>query len=85
MASYSLHVKTSVSKDLRSIPKKDVKRILAWIKKLANDPRPAGCEKLLDREIYQIRQGRYRILYEIQDRALIVLVIKVGSRDSVYG
>ncbi len=85
MASYSLHVKTSVSKDLRSIPKKDVKRILALIEKLADNPRPAGCEKLVDREIYRVRQGKYRILYEIQDQALIVLVSKVGSRDSVYG
>jgi mRNA interferase RelE/StbE len=85
MASYSLRFKTSVSKDLRSIPKKDVQRILACIEKLANDPRPAGCEKLVDREIYRIRQGRYRILYEIQDQELIVLVLKVASRDSVYG
>ncbi|MBU1049594.1 type II toxin-antitoxin system RelE/ParE family toxin [Candidatus Bipolaricaulota bacterium] len=85
MASYSLRFKTSVSIDLRSIPKKDVKRILARIEKLADYPRPSGCEKLVDREIYRIRQGRYRILYEIQDQALIVLVIKVGSRDSVYG
>lgn len=85
MASYNLRFKKSVSKDLHSIPKKDMKRILSQIEKLANDPRPPGCEKLVDREVYRIRQGRVRILYEIQDQELIVLVIKVGSRDSVYG
>ena len=84
MARYSLQFKKSVAKDLRSLPKKDVQRILRRIESLAGDPRPVGCEKLVDREIYRIRQGRYRILYEIQDDVLIILVIKVASRDTVY-
>jgi len=84
MARYSLQFKKSVTKDLRSLQKRDVQRILKRIESLAEDPRPTGCEKLVDREFYRIRQGRYRILYEILDDALIVLVIKVGSRDAVY-
>ena len=84
MARYSLQFKKSVGKDLRSLPKKDVMRILKKVQALAEDPRPMGCEKLVDREIYRVRQGRYRILYEIRDDVLIVLVIKIGARDAVY-
>jgi len=84
MARYSLLFKKLVTKDLSSLPKKDVQRILKRIESLADDPRPAGCEKLVDREIYRIRQGCYRILYEIQDDVVIVLVVKVGARDRVY-
>jgi mRNA interferase RelE/StbE len=51
---------------------------------LADDPRPAGSEKLSTQELYRIRQGRYRILYEIQDAVLIVIVVKVGKRSDVY-
>jgi len=65
-------------------PLPDVQRVLKRIESLVEDPRPTGCEKLVDREIYRVRQGRYRILYEILDDVLVVLVIKVGSRDAVY-
>ena len=84
MARYSLRFKKSVPKDLRNLPKRDVGRILRRIEYLADDPRPRGCEKLSSREVYRVRQGRYRILYEIADDVLIVLVVKVGSRDTVY-
>jgi len=84
MASYNLLLKKPVAKDVRGVPQRDVERILKLIETLANEPRPNGCEKLLDREIYRIRQGRYRILYEILDQELVVLVIKGGSRDPVY-
>ena len=73
MARYSLLFKKSVSKDLRSIPKQDVQRILQRIDMLIDDPRPSGSEKLSTQELYRIRQGRYRILYEIQDTVLIVV------------
>ncbi len=84
MARYSLLFRESVAKDLRDIPKKDVQRILKRIKALADEPRPHGCEKLVDRERYRLRQGRYRILYEIQDRILIVLIVKVAERSEAY-
>jgi mRNA interferase RelE/StbE len=51
---------------------------------LARDPRPQGCEKLSWEERYRIRQGKYRILYSIEDRDLIVYVVKVGHRRDVY-
>jgi mRNA interferase RelE/StbE len=84
MASYELFFKKSVAKDLRGLPKQDVQRILERIRALANDPRPAGCEKLSGLERYRIRQGTYRIVYEIEDARLIVLIVKVGRRRDVY-
>lgn len=84
MARFELAFRRSVAKDLRRIPKRDVERILQRIESLRDDPRPAGCEKLSGQERYRIRQGVYRILYEILDRRLIVTVVKVGHRKQVY-
>jgi len=84
MARYRLLFKKSIAKDLRAIPKKDVQRILKRIETLADDPRPDECEKLTDQERYRIRQGPYRILYEVQDDVRAVVVVKVGHRKDVY-
>ncbi len=84
MAAYKLFFKKSVQKDLSAIPKRDLKKILSRIKALAENPRPAGCEKLTGRERYRLRQGRYRILYSIQDDELTVWVVKIGQRKDIY-
>ncbi len=84
MASYKLVIKQSVARDLRAIPGKDVTRILQRIEALREQPRPPGCEKLSGRERYRVRQGVYRILYEISDNELIVTVVMVGHRRQVY-
>jgi mRNA interferase RelE/StbE len=84
MAVYSVFFKRSVEKDFQSIPQKDLKRILQRIELLREDPRPSGCEKLTGQERYRVRQGRYRILYSIQDDRLTVWVVKVGHRKDVY-
>jgi mRNA interferase RelE/StbE len=84
MGEYKIFFKESVEKDLRSIPKKDIKKILTRIEALAQEPRPQGCEKLSSQEKYRIRQGTYRIIYSIQDQELTVWVVKVGHRKEVY-
>ena len=84
MASYKLAFRKSVTKDLRPIPKQDVARILGRIEALRDDPRPIASEKLSGQERYRIRQGPYRILYEIADDLLIVTVVKIGHRKHVY-
>lgn len=84
MASYELVFKKSVAKDLRDIPKKDVARILQRIDALRDDPRGEGCVKLSAQERYRVRQGVYRIVYEIRDHELIVMVVKVAHRSTVY-
>jgi mRNA interferase RelE/StbE len=84
MAAYKIFFKKSVWKDLESIPKKDLTTILKRIEMLGDDPRPSGCEKLTGQERYRLRQGKYRILYSIQDDELTVWVVKVGHRKDVY-
>ena len=84
MAKYEIVFKRSVYKDLKPVPNADVKRILARIDSLADDPRGPGCEKLSGQERYRVRQGVYRIVYEIEDNRLIVTVVKIGHRGHVY-
>lgn len=84
MAEYKIFFKKSVKKDLSTIPKKDLKRILAKIASLSNNPRPPACEKLSGQEKFRLRQGRYRIIYSVQDYELLVWVVKVGNRKEVY-
>lgn len=84
MASYRLTFKKSVTKDLRGIPQNDIAHILKRIEALADDPRPVGSEKLSGLERFRVRQGVYRIIYEIQDEELVIIVVKVGHRRDVY-
>jgi len=84
VASYSVLIKRSATKEIEALPPKDRQRVVTKIQALANNPRPPGCEKLSGDEKYRLRQGDYRILYEIVDRALIVTVVKVGNRRDVY-
>ena len=84
MASYRLLIKPSAGKEIEALPKQDRRRIVAKITALSQDPRPPGCEKLSGHDRYRLRQGNYRILYEIQDSDLVVVVVKVGHRRDVY-
>ena len=84
MAAYKVHFRASVEKDFATIPKKDLKKILKRIKGLVENPRPWGCEKLTGQERYRLRQGRYRIVYSIQDDELTVWVVKVGHRKDIH-
>ena len=84
MAKYKLLFKKSVAKDLRGLPRSDVRKILRRIDSLAADPRAPGSKKLSTRELYRVRQGLYRIIYEIADEQLIVHVIRVAHRIQAY-
>lgn len=84
MAVYKVLFKASVEKDFAAIPRKDLKKILKRIQGLVENLRPWGCEKLTGQERYRLRQGRYRIVYSIQDDDLTVWVVKVGHRKDIY-
>jgi mRNA interferase RelE/StbE len=84
VASYRLLIKPSAVKELEDVPRKDRRRLATKMRRLAAQPRPPGAEKLSGHELYRVRQGNYRILYEIVDHALTVTVIKVGHRREVY-
>lgn len=85
MAKYSLRIKKSAQKELESIATKaDRRRVIRRIRSLADDPRPPGSLKLSGLERYRIRQGRFRVLYTIEDAVLIVQIMKIGDRKDVY-
>ncbi len=84
MVKYSIFFRKSVKSDFKKIPRLDLQRILQRISALAQDPRPQGSEKLSGQERYRVRQGKYRIIYSIQDAELTVWVVKVGPRRDVY-
>jgi mRNA interferase RelE/StbE len=84
VASFDLLIKPSAVEEIESLPKGDRQRVVTRIAALALEPRPPGCEKLSGQERYRVRQGNYRILYEVRERELIVMVVKVGDRKVVY-
>lgn len=84
MERYEVRFQPSVRKDLRGVPKHEVDRILRRIEHLAESPRPRDSRKLTGGELYRIRSGSYRILYQIEDLQLVVTVVKVGHRKAVY-
>jgi mRNA interferase RelE/StbE len=84
VGSYRLEIKRTAAKEIGDLPKADCRRVVAKIQLLARDPRPHGCEKLSGAEKYRVRQGDYRILYEIDDSAKVVTVVKIGNRREVY-
>ena len=86
MAKYRIDIKRSAQKEIESIgTKKERQRIVRRIAALAADPRPPGCEIVSARDhYYRVRQGRYRIIYEIKTGGLAIVIIKVGDRKDVY-
>lgn len=84
MDEYRIEIKKSAAKELKKITEKDQERIIERIQGLAQDPRPPGSKKLSGEEKYRIRQGDYRILYQIFDDTVIVVVVKIGHRRDVY-
>lgn len=84
-SAYRVELKRSAQKALAKLPRKVQVQIGEKIDALARDPRPQGVKKLsLKEEKYRVRSGDYRILYEIEDDRLIVLVLKIGDRKDVY-
>ena len=82
---YSVLLSPPAERQLRSFPLAIQKRLVKRIKALQNDPRPPGVKKLAGKDdLYRIREGDYRIIYTIQARELVILVLKIGDRKEVY-
>ena len=84
MEKYKIVIKKSAAKEIKSLPSKDLKRVLAKIESLSDNPRGIDSQKLSGEEKYRVRCGDYRILYTIEDDILVVCVVKVGHRKDVY-
>ena len=83
-AGYQVIIRPSAEPDFRSLPKADQERVARRIQLLTDNPRPPGCKKLGDPNIFRIRQGDYRVIYQIDDAQRIVQIIRVGHRREVY-
>jgi mRNA interferase RelE/StbE len=83
---YEIRITDAAAKELDALPRrKDRQAIVSRILRLAENPRPPGCAKLSGHEeLYRIRQGRYRIVYTIEDDRLVVIVIRVADRKEIY-
>jgi len=81
---YSIEIKRSAAREIEALPLRDRRLVVERIGRLADDPRPHGCEKLAGGERYRVRQGDYRIVYSVEDARLVVWVVKVGHRRDVY-
>jgi mRNA interferase RelE/StbE len=86
VARYRVVIKPSARKEIEAVrQKKDRQRIVLRIQSLAENPRPFGCEKLSGRfDRYRVREGKYRIVYSIDDQDFLVDVVKIGHRKDVY-
>ena len=85
MAGYSREIKRSAAREIDTLPTKEDRRlIVARITRLGREPRPSGSEKLSGETRYRVRQGPYRVVYEIDDDARVVRIVKVGHRRDVY-
>ncbi len=84
MENYRLLLKQSAAKELDGLPRQDLLRVIERIRALSNNPRPLGCEKLSGQERYRVRQGDYRVLYEVDDGGRVVTLVTLGHRRDVY-
>ena len=84
MDGYRLFIKPFAVKELVATPHRDRLRIVARIRALARDPRPHGWEKLSGEEKYRLRQGDYRVVYQISEDGRAVTIFKIGHRREVY-
>lgn len=83
--SYDIQFKASALKELRKLSREFSEQIASDINALSKNPRPHGHKKLQGNEnLYRIRSGNYRIIYQIQDKALIILIIRIGDRKEVF-
>lgn len=81
---YKVIIKPVALKTLKKLPKDIQLRIRASIDLLAINPRPPKAIKLVNRSEYRIRVSTYRVVYQIRDNELIILIVKVGHRKNVY-
>ena len=82
---YVIHYRHSVAKDLKKINLKSRKVIVKKILELAHHPYPDGVSKLQGSSgLFRVRQGAYRIIYQVKNQELIILIVKVGHRREVY-
>jgi mRNA interferase RelE/StbE len=82
---YTILVAPPAERQLKSFAPPVQKRLVKRLKTLRDNPRPQDVKNLAGKDnLYRIREGDYRIIYTIEDKALVVLVVKIGDRKEIY-
>jgi mRNA interferase RelE/StbE len=82
---YRIEFAPLARRQIKKLPREVQKRIIDRVEELAINPRPAGVKKLVSGEnLFRVRVGEYRAIYQIRDRELIVVIVKVGHRREIY-
>ncbi len=82
---YRIEVTPGALKDLQSLPLREQQRVADRIEALAETPRPQDCKKLKGKDsFYRIRVGDYRVVYQIEDEVLFILIVRIGDRREIY-
>jgi mRNA interferase RelE/StbE len=81
---HSIEFDRSARKEIAALPRDIKNRVIAATIALADNPRPRSCKKLTGQDLYRIRIGDYRVIYEIHDDVLIVLVVRIAHRGEAY-
>ncbi len=82
---FKLEYKSSVKKELRKLSRVDRKVIVHKIELLKNEPQPEGSAKLKgSRDLFRIRHGDYRVMYQIKKNILVIIIVRIGHRREIY-
>ncbi len=84
MQYYNIQIRKKAQKSLSKIPDPFQSNIIENIRKLAQNPYPHQSIKLTGREAWRIRIGNYRVIYEIFENELVILVLNIGHRKNIY-
>ena len=79
-----MELRAAAARALRKLPPDGKRRVQAILELLADDPRPPAAKKLTGRPEWRVRSGDYRVIYAIEDDRLLVIVVTLGRRDTVY-
>ena len=81
---YSIEILPAAARELRKLPPDGQRRVQAMIELLSKDPRPPAARKLTGRPEWRVRSGDYRVLYEIEESRLLIVIVTAGHRREVY-
>lgn len=82
---YELRITPAARKEIDRLPRQARERVEVAIVSLADNPRPRGSKKMQGlKDTYRIRVGDYRVIYQVQDDDLLILVVAVGARKDIY-
>lgn len=85
MSDYEIEFESAALRDLKKLSKPVQEKLLALAQSLSNNPRPHNVESLTDfNGLYRVRSGNYRLVYQIIDSKLIIIVVAAGDRQDIY-